>query len=260
MALPNPQSPTHARPRIMAVKFKELLKTKDSPAVPESDAVFDILAEKNIDPSFALAQFRVESQYGTVGYAKLTGSWGNMLEDEHLTLLASGWYAPGNGYTYASYSNYKYAITDYCRYLDWYLDEYGLGTIYGATARWIGKEPGSPGHTSYVNIIISDMIAYENPEGTFYESGDKMIYTNGSLKGDRIIKRYLLSTGTVLYRGTNGDILKKYSGVTSKALWLGLVNGAKDWGMLMVKTSSADETGTLVYIKSPDLDKISVVV
>jgi hypothetical protein len=104
------------------------------------------------------------------------------------------------------------------------------------------------------------MIAYENPEGTFYESGDKMIYTNGGLKGDRITKRYLLATGTVLYRGTNGDVLKKYSGVTSKALWFGLVNGAKDWGMLMVKTSSADETGTLVYIKNPNLDLLSTVV
>jgi hypothetical protein len=182
-----------------------------------------------------------------------------MLYDENLTILASGRYSPGNGYTYATYSNYKYAIIDYCRYLDWYLDEYKLGTIYGATARWIGKKPGDPGHTSYVNIIINDMIAYENPEGTFYESGDRMIYTNGGLKGDRITRRYLLSTGTILYRGTNGDILKKYSGVTSKALWLGLVNGAKDWGMLMVKTSSADETGTLVYIKSPDLSKISTV-
>jgi len=259
MALPNPQSLTHARPRITAVKFKSLLKTKNSPAVSESDAVFSILAEKNIDPSFALAQFRVESQYGTAGHAKVTGSWGNMLYDEHLTILASGKYSPENGYTYATYSNYRYAITDYCRYLDWYLDEYRLSTIYGATARWLGKTPGESGHTSYVNIIINDMIEYENPEGIFYESGDKMIYTNNGLKGDRITNRYLLSVGTVLYRGTNGDVLKKYSGVTSKALWLGLVNGAKDWGMLMVKTSSADETGTLVYIKNPDLSKISVV-
>lgn len=259
MALPNPQSPTHTEARITAAKFKSLLKTKNSPAVPESDEVFAILVQNNIDPSFALAQFRVESQYGTSGYAKITGSWGNMLYDEHLTLLASGKYSPGNGYIYATYDNYKDAIIDYCRYLDWYRDEYNLPTIYGATARWIGKKQGEPGHTSYVNIIIGDMVDYEHPEGSFYESGDKMIYTQGALKSDRIIKRYLLSTGTSLYRGTNGDLLKKYSGTTSKALWLGLVNGAKDWGMIMVKTSSADETGTLVYIKNPDLKKVSVV-
>src|SRR6185436_1908596 len=103
----------------------------------------------------------------TAGHAKVTGSWGNMLYDPHLTLLADGKYSPGNGYTYATYDNYKRAITDYCRYIHWYKDEYGLDTIYGATARWIGKDEGSSGHVSYVSIIISDMLEYEYPQGGF---------------------------------------------------------------------------------------------
>jgi hypothetical protein len=259
MGLPTPQSPTHAPARITAARFKALLKTKSSPAVPESDAVFAVLVKQGVDPSFALAQFRVESQYGTAGHAKVTGSWGNMLSDPHLTLLESGEYSPGNGYTYATYDNYVDAITDYCRYLDWYRDQYHLSTIYSATARWIGKDPGTAGHESYVTIICNDMILYEYPEGTFYESGDEMIYTQGAIKVDRIIKRYPITPGIALYRGTDGVLLKKFSGTAGDALWLGLVNGAKNWGMIMIKTSNADETGTLVYIKNPDVSKIKVV-
>jgi hypothetical protein len=259
MSLPTAQSPTHASARISVDRFTQLLKSKNSPAVPEASEVFNILVGHNIDPSFALAQFRVESQYGTAGYAQITGSWGNMLYDAHLTTHASGKYTSNSGYTYATYANYVNAITDYYAYLDWYRDEYHLSVIYGATARWIGKTAGSPGHISYVNTIISDMVEYEYPEGKFYESGDKMIYTNNALKGDRIVKRYTLTKGTPLYRGTSGDLLKNYSGTTSPALWLGLVNGSKAWGMVMVKTSSADETGTLVYIKNPDITKVKTV-
>ena len=261
MSLPTPQSPTHAPARITAARFKQLLKTKNSPAVPESDEVFAILVEKGVDPSFALAQFRVESQYGTAGHAKVSGSWGNMLYDKNLTILASGKYAPGNGYIYATYSNYKDAITDYCRYLDWYRDQYGFGDIYQATARWIGKEPGSSGHISYVNIIISDMIAYENPPGTFYESGDKMIYGGPSFdkaKG-QVVQKYPITVGMQLYRGTNGDELKTYQGTPGDAWFLGPVNGSWEWGVVGIGTSKADEDITWCYIKKPSKSKVKTV-
>lgn len=261
MALPTPKSPTHAAPRITVARFTQQLKTKSSPAVPEASLVFDILVEEGVDPSFALAQFRVESQYGTAGYAKVTGSWGNMLYDPNLTILASGKFAPGNGYTYATYANYVDAITDYCRYLAWYRDEYGLEDIYGATARWIGKTPGSAGHTSYVNIIISDMIAYEYPEGNFYESGDKMIYGGPAFdkaKG-KVVQKYPITVGMPLYRGTNGDLLKKFSGTPGDAWFLGPVNGSWEWGVVGIGTSVADADITWVYIKNPVKSKVKTV-
>lgn len=257
MALPNKDSLTLATPRIAAKRFKELLQSKNSPAVGDSDAVYSILLVQGVEPSFALAQFRVESQYGTAGYAKTTGSWGNMLYDSHLTILANGKYSPGNGYTYATYSNYLNAIADYCRYIHWYKSEYNLDSIYEATARWIGKTPGEPGHESYVNIIISDMIEYEYPTGG-YESGDKMIYFGEAFDRatGKIVQKYPVTTGLPLYRGTNGDLLKNYSGTPGNAWWLGLVNGNPSWGAIVIGTSSADADATIVYIKNPDVSKL----
>lgn len=257
MALPSPQSPTLAAPRITLARFKQLLRAKDSPAVAESDAVFAILVDQGVDVAFALAQFRVESQYGTAGHAKVTNSIGNMLYDANLTKLASGKYSPGNGYTYAVYNNYVDAITDYCRYLHWYKNEYNLISIYQATARWLGKTPGSAGHVSYVNIIISDMIEYEYPTGG-YEAGDKMIYFGEAFDRvtGKIVQKYPVTYGLELYRGTNGDLLKKYTGTAGMAWWLGLVNGSNTWGSIVIGTSSADADATIVYIKNPDLTKV----
>lgn len=261
MTTPTINSPTLAFPRITAAKFKSLLKTKNSPAVPESDDVFDIIVSQGVDPSFALAQFRVESQYGTAGYAKVTHSWGNMLYDEHLTLLANGKYMPGNGYVYATYLNYKNAITDYCRYIHWYKDQYGLDTIYGATARWIGKVPGSTGHTSYVTTVVNDMIEYEYPDGG-YESGDEMIYAGKAFNKitGKSLQKYPVSNGLKLYRGASDEFfLKTYSGTAGNAWWFGYVNGGTTWGAIVIGTSSADAEATILYIKNPDPKKIVTV-
>lgn len=264
MITPNQNSPTLAEPRISAARFKQLLKTKNSPAVPESDAVYDILVAQGVDVSFALAQFRVESQYGTAGYAKVTGSWGNMLYDDNLTLLASGKYSPGNGYTYATYDNYVDAITDYCRYIHWYKDQYNLITIYDATARWIGKTAGSSGHVSYVTTIINDMIEYEFPNGGF-QTGDKMIYFGAAFDRatGRIVQKYPVTVGMPLYKGTAVDssgkpieLLKTYKGTPGNAWWLGFVNGGKDWGALVIGTSLADSDATVLYVRKPDPKKI----
>jgi hypothetical protein len=241
-----------------------LLKSKNSPAVPEASLIYDQFVAGGVDPTFALSQFRVESQFGTSGYAKTTGSWGNMLWDANLTVLATGKYSPGNGYTYATYDNYKNATLDYIRYLDWYRDHYGYWDIYRATARWIGKTPGSTGHLSYVSIIVDDMISWVFPEGTFYETGDKMIYATNeegiAFSNGAIRQKYPITYGMPLYRGTNGDLLKNYSGTAGNAWFLGLVNGSKDWGVILIKTSSADSNGTLVYIKNIDTTKIVNVV
>jgi len=255
---PTPNSPTIAAPRITKAKFTSLLKTKNSPAVPEASAVYDILVQSGVDVSFALAQFRVESQYGTAGYAKITGSWGNMLHDANLTTHENGTYSPGNGYTYATYANYVDAITDYCTYIHWYKDKYNLLTIYDATARWIGKAPGSTGHLSYVTTIINDMIEYEYPDGN-YQSGDEMIYFGPSLDRNKgqIVLKYPVTYGLQLYRGATDQFpLKKYSGPNGKAWWIGFVNGGKDWGAIVIGTSSADADATVVYIKNPDPTKI----
>lgn len=265
MALPTPQSPTLAAPRISAARFEQLLRGKASPATAEAAAVYQELVASGVDPSFALAQFRVESQYGTAGHAKVTGSWGNMLWDRSLCLHAEqqtppGFkpYCPGNGFCYATYNDYTDAILDYCHYVHDYAERRGLETIYEATAEWIGRVPGSSGHVSYVNTIVNDMVEYENPPGTFYETGDMSIYAGSYLDKTtgRVLKRYPIHVGMELFRGTNGDFIKKYSGTPGNALFLGFVNGAPDWGVVDIGILAEDPKGTLVYIKRPDPRKL----
>lgn len=255
--VPDRDSLTLAPPRISLARFKSLLASKNSPALPEADEVYQILEDQNVDASFALAQFRVESQYGTAGYAKVTGSWGNMLWDKNLCLHAAGIYAPGNGYTYAKYNNYQDAIRDYCNYIHWYADEYMLYTVYQATARWIGKKQGVPGHVTYVDTVVQDMVRYEYA-GKFYEVGDKMIYGGKSFdrNSGRVLQKYPIVYNTELYRGTDGTILKQYKGKAGDAWFLGPVQNSYDWGLVCIGTSVADPDATWCYIKNVDPKKI----
>jgi hypothetical protein len=260
---PSYESPTHALPRITFTKFESLLASKNSPATDEAAMIWEILLINNVDPSFALAHFRVESQYGTSGFAIETGSWGNMLYDPSLTTHSG---TPqkevvgGHTYVYATYDNYGDAVTDYCNYLAWYRDEYGLDTIYEATGRWLGlNRTGDSGHINYVNIIINDMILYEFKEGEFYETGDRMIVpgVNFNNTTGTVTKRIFVKRGTTLYRGTNGDRLKELSPATGLAgldlRFMGLVQGSKDWGMVYVVSSGV---GQWVYIQNPDLSTV----
>lgn len=262
----NYNSPTLAPPRISYARFLGLLKSKNSPAVPEAQRIWDQFIAEGVDPSFALAQYRVESQYGTAGHAEKTKSWGNMLYDSSLTILAAPnenvptkTYSPGNGFTYAVYANHTTAAIDYARYLHNYAEERNLPDIYGATAEWIGRVPGSSGHTSYVNIVINDMYEYEISDGEFYEVGDKMIYAGAPFDKvtGKITQKYPVVDGkTVLYRGTDGTVLKTFSGKSGLAWFFGLVQGSKDWGLICIGTSIADSDATLCYIKNVDLTKV----
>lgn len=262
---PNYDSLTLAPPRLSAIKFRELLLTKNSPAVPESTAIYASLVNNGVDVSFALAQFRVESQYGTAGFAKETGSWGNMLWDKNLTLLATGKvtkYVGGSPYTYAVYDNYVDAVEDYSRYLHWYITKYGFDTLFEATARWIGKTPGSSGHLNYIDTIIADMTRYEYNPGTFYEVGDKMIYGGDQFdrNAGKLTQKYPITNGMTLYKGTDGTVLKTYKGTPGNAWFLGPVQNSWEWGMVCIGTSVADPDATWCYIKNVDKNKIVKVV
>lgn len=266
---PNRDSPTLAPPRISAIKFRQLLQSKNSPATAESSAIYSSLVNNGVDVSFALAQFRVESQYGTAGYAKETGSWGNMLWDANLCKHATGKItkttSDGSKYTYATYDDYVDAVEDYSNYLHWYISQYSLTTLYGATARWIGKVPGSQYHLTYVDTIVNDMTDYEYDPGEFFEVGDKMIYGGDAFdrKTGQIVQKYpVVKDKTVLYKGTDGTVLKTYQGATSNgttvphAWFLGPVQGSWTWGIICIGTSWADPDATWCYIKNPDKTKV----
>src|SRR6185295_3480469 len=136
--LPTYETLALAAPRIPYTEFLKRLKSKNSPAVAEAKDIYDYFVLAGVDPSFALAQYRVESQYGTAGHAVVTKSWGNMLFDSSLCLNAVGTYVPGNGYTYAKYNDVLHASFDYANYLHDYADNRNLHTIYDVTAEWTG--------------------------------------------------------------------------------------------------------------------------
>jgi hypothetical protein len=221
----------------------------------------------NVDPSFALGQFLVESLYGTAGHAKVTLSWGNILWDANWTGDQPK-YAPGNGYTYAKYSSWTEGASDYVEYVNRYAvtEDYKYHdtceTIDKCTARWTGAELDDPGHLKYVSILINAINnEYEYVPNTFVEVGDKMIYAGNAAV--TTATKYPVKNGTALYRGTNGDLLKYASFTTSVAncRFLGPVGqpwtDAKwAWGAIIVGTSAADSKGTIVYIKNPDKTKV----
>jgi hypothetical protein len=132
-----------------------------------------------------------------------------------------------------------------------------LSTIYGATARWIGKPPGSSGHLNYVNNIINDMIEYQFPNGG-YNTGDDMIYAGPAFDRatGRIVQKYPVTVGMELYRSTSGDFLKKFNGTPGNAWFLGFPNNDPAWGSLFIGTTLADPDATVVYIKNPVKSKI----
>lgn len=267
MALTTPNDLTLRAPRITASKFKSILIAHHSPAAAESAAIWQLLVDGGVDPSFALGQFLVESLYGTAGHAVVTKSWGNILWDSAWTPDQPK-YAPGNGYTYAKYDSWTEGVSDYVEYVSRYAatpdSRYGgiCDTIDKCTARWTGAPLTDTGHKRYVSILINAINdEYEFVPGLFIEVGDKMIYA-----GKAAIKTattYPVKNGTALYRGTNGDLLKYASFDTSTAncRFLGPVgqpwtDKAWAWGAIIVGTTSADPDGTIVYIKSPDPLKV----
>jgi hypothetical protein len=259
--LHNQNSLVLSNPRITIDKFKSLLKSKNSPALAEADDIWQLLLDNLIDPTYAISQFRVESQMGTAGHAVVTKSWGNMVWDQYLSIYAYDKYSPGNGYTYGKYLTWVDGVKDYIEFIYDYILRRHLETISQVTAEWIAKTPGSIEHHRYLDVIIWDMERWEWPVIRFKETGDRVIYAGrffdnatGKIKG-----RYPLKKGTILYEGTSGKILTEYKGNDTKVWFFGLVNNSKEWGMIKVATGLADSEASLVYIKNIDLLQVEVV-
>lgn len=200
-------------PRIDFNRFLQILIERSSPARPEALAIWELLTGGGVDPSFALGQFHVESLMGKSGHAKATHSWGNMLWDASLTPDRAK-YAPGNGYTYAAYPSWTEGVRDYVKYVQHYsttiVRKYSdtfCDTIAEHCERWQGDAQPENADSNYVNIILHEMNdIYEYVPGVYIPAGDSMIDIDPSAVTTS--KRYPVKNGTVLYRGTDGDVLK----------------------------------------------------
>lgn len=92
------------KPTIKANQIDTILCTANSPACGTGASMYDLGVAYSIDPIYALAWFKHESNYGTKGVARVTRSLGN--------IECSAGYNCYQGYR--SYGSY------YAGYKDWY--------------------------------------------------------------------------------------------------------------------------------------------
>jgi hypothetical protein len=147
-----------AGPTLTEASFIARLRTVGSPALPEGSAIYRTLVAGGINPAFALGVFQAESGSGKSGFAKTTKNWGNILYYSWEVAYHAVPYAPGNGYTYASYPTWLASVQAYVDLLGRY-DAAGWVTVSKASARWLGTYEGSDRHMPYLRNITSTMSA-----------------------------------------------------------------------------------------------------
>lgn len=245
-------SPTHASARISEFILSEQLVNRHSPARFDIYRIWPIIAEAGVDPSFALAQFWAESLYGTAGWSTITGSWGNILFP-NTTIAESHEYHASNGFHYAAYDNWVDSVRDYVGLLGKYRDIQTPVTgdtskIYWATAKWIGKVPGSAFHLEYLGVVLWRIKQYDSARP---KAGDRMIFAGES--GINTTTRYALKHGTPLYEAPGLPAYASYQGADTSVRWLGRSNNTT-FGAIVINTSHGSPSGTqadlVVYVGS----------
>lgn len=242
--------PTHAPPRITELTFANALieGPKVFPGAYEIGAVWKQLVGSGIDPSFALGHFWVESLFGTAGWniwstPKLM-SWGNILYPNCSVKDVAGVteYSASNGFHYAAYPDWTTGVEDYCLLLGKYLDhapdsKYGdTSTIYGATAKWTAKTPGSESHLKYLDIVLGRMTRYDiRPKW----EGELAIYSPGTVYTTN--RRYLVKPGDRWFTkpGGNASYMFKAGG---NSYFMGQVAGTS-WCAIRVNTARLSTDG-----------------
>ncbi|HEX2807664.1 MAG TPA: hypothetical protein VHN80_15995, partial [Kineosporiaceae bacterium] len=145
-----------AGPTITETSFVARLRSVGSPALAEGSAIYQTLVGGGVNPAFALGTFQAESSSGTRGYATVTRNWGNILYYSWEAAFGAVPYAPGNGYTYASYPTWLASVRAYVDLLGRY-DTSGYSTVSKASAHWLGTYEGSDHHMTYLRNITSTM-------------------------------------------------------------------------------------------------------
>jgi hypothetical protein len=154
--LPHAADRIKAGPTLTEASFIGRLRSVSSPALPEGSAIYRTLVGGGINPAFALGTFQAESSSGKAGYATKTKNWGNILYYAWEVPYGAVPYAPGNGYTYASYPTWLASVKAYVDLLGRY-NASGYVTVSKASAHWLGTYEGSDRHMTYLRNITSTM-------------------------------------------------------------------------------------------------------
>ena len=145
-----------ARPTLNGASFVDRLRAADSPALGAGPAIYRKLVRAGVNPAFALGMFHAESHSGTLGYAVVTKNWGNILFYSWTRKYGATPYAPGNGYTYASFPTWKAGVRALASLFRRYWND-GYRTVGSTSARWLGTRQGSKRHLRYLNNIVGAM-------------------------------------------------------------------------------------------------------
>lgn len=259
---------THAPPRITELTFADALtETKAHSFIrpEEIDTIWKTFLQYGVDPSFALGQFWTESLFGTAGWNVWADprlfSWGNILWENTFVADVAGVnkYAASNGFNYTRYPTWTTGVVDYCMLLNKYASSspdsrYGdTTTIYGATAKWMAKTPGSDEHIRYLDVVLGRMNKYDSRppfEGEMAIYGTGITYTSN--------QRYAIKAGDRWYLKPGGAISYPFK-ADGQGYYLGQVNGTS-WFAIRVVTArmSADGKSRPVIGYVPNFDPTRV--
>jgi hypothetical protein len=247
--------PVHAPARITELTFANALieGPRVFKGVDEIGTIWKTLMKHGVDPSFALGHFWVESNFGTAGWnvwsePKLY-SWGNVLYPNSSLKGTPGVteYSASNGYHYTAYPDWTTGVEDYCLLLNQYRDQapdyrYGdTSTIYGATAKWPAKTPGSDGHLKYLDIVLGRMTRYDiRPDW----EGELTLYTPGTTYNSN--KRYAIKAGDRWYLKPGGSTSYAFK-ADGSAVFLGQVSGTS-WFAIRVSTARLSNDGVTRFV------------
>jgi hypothetical protein len=146
-------------PRISAAKFEEVLKTAKSPAATEAGEIYRVIVENGVDPAFALALFKHESQYATDPKSMVVLHGTKNLGNTRSSRVGVKTIAPTERGNFVSYGTWVQGADDATYRLIDPEFEYaraGATTIGEIIPIWA---PGSDGNdpTGYINTVISLM-------------------------------------------------------------------------------------------------------
>ncbi len=141
-------------PTISAAFINQVLTYYHSPAVGTGQALYDLGKASGIDPVFALAFFQHESMFGTLGWARVNRSLGNIRCEPQY---------PCNG-GYARYSSWVEG------YRDWYrlVHDLSSGQCHLTSVRAIihTYAPGSDHNDeeAYARAVLTDVAHWQQGE------------------------------------------------------------------------------------------------
>lgn len=153
-----------AAPRISASLFGAILARNHSPAAAEAAELALIPDGYGIDRAIALAFFKHESTYGTVGVATHTHGWGNLRPASWQARRSGIYTSPVSG-KFAQYTTWANSLHDWCELLRRFYIPQGLTTVRTVTPRYA---PSSDGNNPqrYADDVIATVLRWQGDDQT----------------------------------------------------------------------------------------------